>query len=136
MTTKKTANSETVTAEQKAAADKQAAEEKAEAEKLAAEQKAKAEAEKQAAEQKAKAEAEKKAAEETAKAQTGEHIEGIWVRSVTPSFRRAGIGFNRAGFGIALTALTDEQLEAIENEPRLVVERVTFEDESLSKPHK
>lgn len=79
----------------------------------------------------AKAEAEAKAAQKS-----GNGIEGVWVRSVTQSFRRAGFAFNRLGCGIALDALEDEQLAALEGEPNLVVERVTFEDESLTKPEK
>ncbi|MDH5786404.1 MAG: HI1506-related protein [Chromatiales bacterium] len=54
-------------------------------------------------------------------------IEGIFV---TPkrkhSFRRAGFEFPAEGMGIALDALSKEQLKAIEEEPMLSVERVTF----------
>jgi hypothetical protein len=53
-------------------------------------------------------------------------IDGIWVRTAGGSFRRAGFAFNQHGSGIALDALTDEQLAAIESEPRLIVERCTF----------
>jgi hypothetical protein len=54
-------------------------------------------------------------------------VDGIYV---TPrrkrSFRRAGFEFPAEGMGIALDALTKEQLKAIENEPMLAVERVTI----------
>lgn len=43
------------------------------------------------------------------------------IKSVTPSFRRAGIQFTAAGHRVDLQALTNAQLEAIYSEPRLVV---------------
>ncbi len=67
----------------------------------------------------------------SAPADQGEDIEGIWVRTVpgVRRFRRAGMAFNDAGTGIALEALTDEQLAALEAEPNLIVERNTFSDQ-------
>lgn len=43
------------------------------------------------------------------------------IKSVSPSFRRAGIQFTAAGHRVDLAALTDAQLQAIYGEPRLVV---------------
>lgn len=41
------------------------------------------------------------------------------------SRRRAGFRFNREGFGIALDALSDEQVAALKADPTLVVEEGT-----------
>lgn len=43
------------------------------------------------------------------------------IKSLTPSFRRAGIQFTAAGHRVDLAGLTNAQLEAIYSEPRLVV---------------
>lgn len=67
------------------------------------------------------------AREATAANESG--IEGIWVRSVKASFRRCGMRFTREGMGIALDALEDGQLEILEREPNLIVERVIFSEE-------
>lgn len=66
-----------------------------------------------------------------ATADQGEDIDGIWVRTVpgVRRFRRAGMAFNEAGTGIALEAITDEQLAALEAEPNLIVERNAFTDQ-------
>lgn len=61
-------------------------------------------------------------------------IEGVWVKSIPASFRRAGYRFTREGIGIALHALDEGQLEQLENEPDLIVERVTFKDVPFTKP--
>ncbi|WP_322521155.1 HI1506-related protein [Guyparkeria halophila] len=65
----------------------------------------------------------------------GEDVEAIWVRTVpgVRRFRRAGMAFNEAGTGVALEALTDEQLAALEAEPNLIVERNTFTDNADSQ---
>lgn len=64
-------------------------------------------------------------------------VKGVHVktRPGLKSFRRAGFGFNEQGSGIALSALSDEQLEALENETSLVVEPCSFEpgDDYISK---
>lgn len=106
----------------------------------AEEEKAKIEAQ-EAAEARAKAEAEQpvadkqnEAAAATKASQDESGIEGLWIRSLPATFRRAGHQFNRRGHGIALEVLTPEQIEALENEPNLVVERVTFTDAALPKP--
>lgn len=62
-----------------------------------------------------------------------DEVEGIWVRSVKASFRRCGMRFTREGFGIALDALKEGQLEILEQEPNLVVERMTFTDERMTR---
>src|SRR5690606_14657396 len=109
--------------------------------KIEAQEKAQADAEQDAAEARAKAEAEQEAADKQNEAaaatmapQDESSIEGLWIRSLPATFRRAGHQFNRRGHGIALEALTPEQIEALENEPNLVVERVTFTDAALPKP--
>ncbi len=53
--------------------------------------------------------------------------EGLWVTAIPEQgFRRCGFRFTREGFGIALDALTAEQIEQLENEPNLKVERGIF----------
>ncbi|WP_420598635.1 hypothetical protein [Neptuniibacter sp.] len=61
-------------------------------------------------------------------------IDGVWVTSKPKSFRRAGHRFTQEGLGIALHALQEGELEMLESEPNLVVERVTFTDVPLTKP--
>ena len=54
-------------------------------------------------------------------------IEGLWVEAIPEQgFRRCGFRFTREGFGVALGALTAEQIELLENEPNLKVERAIF----------
>lgn len=54
-------------------------------------------------------------------------IEGLWIVAIPEQgFRRCGFRFTREGFGIALDALTAEQIEQLENEPNLKVERGIF----------
>lgn len=76
-----------------------------------------------------------KAYREQAPAESREDIEGIFVKAVpgATGFRRAGFAFDETGYGIALGALSEEQLEAIENEPRLITERCTFTDKAKVK---
>lgn len=53
--------------------------------------------------------------------------EGLWVEAIPEQgFRRCGFRFTREGFGIALDDLTPEQIEQLENEPNLKVERGIF----------
>jgi hypothetical protein len=61
-------------------------------------------------------------------------VEGVWVRSVGPRFRRAGYSFTQAGNGIALHALSEQDLAQLEAEPALVVERVTFTEVPFTRP--
>lgn len=54
-------------------------------------------------------------------------IEGLWITAVPEQgFRRCGYRFTREGFGIALSALTEQQIEQLESEPNLKVERGIF----------
>lgn len=53
-------------------------------------------------------------------------VEGIFVRSYPPTFRRAGFAFTSEGIGIALSALTEAQLKALKEEPQLRVESCEF----------
>lgn len=59
-------------------------------------------------------------------------VDMIFVRSVSERRCRAGFVFDREGLGLALDILTPVQLEAIEGDPLLKVERCTFpaEDEN------
>ena len=52
----------------------------------------------------------------------------IAVKSMTPSFRRAGFNFSRTETLLDVRRLTEEQLQAIQDEPRLAVRPVTQED--------
>lgn len=54
-------------------------------------------------------------------------IEGLWITAIPEQgFRRCGFRFTREGVGIALDALTAGQIETLENEPNLKVERGIF----------
>lgn len=54
-------------------------------------------------------------------------VEGLFIRSVPEAgFRRCGMQFTPEGHGVALSALTQEQIEALLNEPNLRVEPGTF----------
>jgi len=54
-------------------------------------------------------------------------VEGLWIVAIPEQgFRRCGDRFTREGFGIAMSALTPEQIETLENEPNLKVERGIF----------
>lgn len=55
-----------------------------------------------------------------------ELLDGIFVRSLPPTFRRAGFTFTRDGFGLLLENLTQAQLDAIEAEPMLSVTQAQF----------
>ncbi|WP_238913805.1 HI1506-related protein [Achromobacter insolitus] len=53
----------------------------------------------------------------------GEQIEVVFVKSVPTTLRRCGFRFTQEGMGIALSCLTHEQLEILESDPDLVVQR-------------
>lgn len=54
-------------------------------------------------------------------------VEGLWITAIPEhGFRRCGYRFTRDGFGIALSALTAEQVAALESDPNLKVERGMF----------
>lgn len=54
-------------------------------------------------------------------------IEGLWIRSVPEQgFRRIGMRFTREGHGVALSALTDDQVAALISDPNLTVEHGFF----------
>ena len=57
-----------------------------------------------------------------------ESAKRIAVKSMTPSFRRAGFEFSRTERILDVRRLTDEQLQAIQDEPRLAVRPVGQED--------
>lgn len=50
-------------------------------------------------------------------------LPALFIRSRSANgFRRCGFGFNRHGYGIALNALTEDQIKTLKNEPHLMVE--------------
>lgn len=52
----------------------------------------------------------------------------LFIRSVSKQgFRRAGFAFTPDGFGIAVDALTEEQIKALRDEPNLIVEDAEIE---------
>jgi len=54
-------------------------------------------------------------------------IEGLWIRAVPEQgFRRNGMRFTREGHGVALSALTDDQVAALMSDPNLTVEHGFF----------
>lgn len=55
-----------------------------------------------------------------------ELLDGIFVRSLPDTFRRAGFTFTREGHGLLLANLTQKQLDAIEAEPLLSVTYAQF----------
>lgn len=63
-----------------------------------------------------------------AKTTTAPETKRIAVKSMTPSFRRAGFEFSRTERILDVRRLTDEQLQAIQDEPRLAVRPVGQED--------
>lgn len=57
-------------------------------------------------------------------------VEILFVKSVPKTFRRCGFRFDRDGSGIAIDALTKEQIEILKNDPNLVVTRGTATDKA------
>ncbi|WP_300657536.1 hypothetical protein [Pseudomonas sp.] len=55
-----------------------------------------------------------------------ELLDGIFVRSLPPTFRRAGFTFTREGVGLLLANLSQQQQDAIEREPMLSVTPAQF----------
>ena len=61
-----------------------------------------------------------------AKATDAQLLDGIFVRSLPATFRRAGFTFTREGHGLLLADLSQQQLDAIEAEPLLNVTHAQF----------
>lgn len=59
-------------------------------------------------------------------------VPALFVRSLHEPYRRAGFAFSRAGIGIALSALSKEQIKALQEDPRLVVEECTFPADAVA----
>lgn len=56
-----------------------------------------------------------------------DEVPGLWIRSVSPKgIRRCGFRFGPDGVGIALSALDEEQIERLTNDPDLAVEPSLF----------
>lgn len=54
-------------------------------------------------------------------------VDGLWIKSVSPrGRRRAGLHFTQDATGVALCALSDDDIAAIKADPMLVVEEMTF----------
>jgi len=51
-------------------------------------------------------------------------VPGLFIKSRAESFWRCGFKFTREGYGIALDALTKEQVDILKKEPALFVEEV------------
>lgn len=63
------------------------------------------------------------------------NIPALFIRSKHQPYRRAGFSFSRQGVGIALAALTDDQVQVLKNDPRLDVEECTFPaEEAVEAP--
>lgn len=56
------------------------------------------------------------------------------VKSRAPHFWRAGRKFTRAGVDVEASTLTAEQLDAIRNEPRLIVVETVAEEGGKAPP--
>ncbi|MBB3231708.1 HI1506-related protein [Halomonas stenophila] len=78
----------------------------------------------------------KTAAKDPKDSRTPGEIPAVFVRTRKRygSRRRAGFRFTREGHGIALSALTDEQLEQLHADPTLEVEECTFPAEDDGEP--
>ncbi len=65
-------------------------------------------------------------------AKDGDAVEGLWIRSVPPSIRRAGYRFTREGVGFSVEAAQElfswDQVEQLRTDPDLVIEECTFID--------
>lgn len=65
-------------------------------------------------------------------AMDGDAVEGLWIRSVPVSIRRAGYRFTREGVGFAANVLMElfsaEQYQQLLSDPDLVVEECSFID--------
>lgn len=60
-------------------------------------------------------------------------VDGLWIKSKSAKGRwRAGLHFTKEPIGIALCALTDDQIGALKDDPMLVVEEVTFTDDDAA----
>jgi hypothetical protein len=55
---------------------------------------------------------------------TEDPIPALLIRSAAGSVRCCGHRFHPEPYGIALSALTDEEVDILQNDPRLVVEEV------------
>lgn len=56
-----------------------------------------------------------------------DEVDALFIRAVQEQgFRRCGHRFTREGHGIALSLLSDEQIEALVTDPNLVVEHCSF----------
>lgn len=61
-------------------------------------------------------------------------IPALFIRSLSKTgFRRAGFAFNAEGSGIALDALSKEQIEQLRNEPALHVEECEIDSAEIEK---
>ena len=62
-------------------------------------------------------------------------IKGWWIRARSEQgFWRCGMHFTREGVGVALSALTEAQLEQLANEPHLIVKPTEFSDPVEPQP--
>ncbi|WP_411832321.1 HI1506-related protein [Pseudoxanthomonas mexicana] len=59
-------------------------------------------------------------------------IPALFVRAKHEPYRRAGFQHTRAGTGFALDALTEAQVELLKNDPHLVVEECSFDQDAVT----
>lgn len=58
---------------------------------------------------------------------TDSDVQALWIRSISPrGFRRLGQRFTPEGHALALSALTEEEIEILRDEPNLRIELATF----------
>ena len=62
-------------------------------------------------------------------------VPALYIRSKHEPYRRAGFAHSRAGFGVALDALTEDQVALLKSDPHLVVEECTIDpEEAVQSP--
>ncbi|MDT8383000.1 MAG: hypothetical protein RRB22_01140 [Gammaproteobacteria bacterium] len=77
----------------------------------------------------AKKSATKKSAAKDSK--PGDQIAVLFVKCKKSHFHRAGLRFTKAGFGVLVSDLSDEQIDSIMSEPMLVVEEGSINADAL-----
>lgn len=77
----------------------------------------------------AKKSATKKSAAKDSK--PGDQVAVLFVKCKKSHFHRAGLRFTKAGFGVLVSDLSDEQIDSIMSEPMLVVEEGSINADAL-----
>lgn len=66
------------------------------------------------------------------KAATQGPIAALYIKARAGSIRRAGHRFDTDGCGIALDLLTEQQIDALKNDPALIVDECTIDDDAIT----